>query len=143
MPVLQFHLVTSAYPDEAVSALLTEASMYYAAALYPEMERPPVGRVRAFVNDVPPRLWSTGGVAVSEGGVPAPYFTCLSLKGRPARQLQDLMAGLTDLAARHLGCETGAVRGHLIEIEPEHWFIAGAPASAARAAEITARTSGQ
>lgn len=142
MPVLQFHLVTSAYRPEAIAALIENASYFYAGALYPEMEQPPVDRVRAFVSDVSPDHWATGGVQVSRGGVPAPYFTCLSLKGRPADQLKHLMSGLTDLIARHLACEARLVRGQLIEIEPAHWFIAGSPASEARAAEITARVKG-
>lgn len=142
MPVLQFHLVASAYPAEAVTALLEEASTFYAGALYPDMERPPVERVRAFVSDVRPELWATGGVPVGRGGQLAPYFTCLSLKGRPAEQLNHLMAGLTALVVRHLACEAALVRGQLVEIEPAHWFIAGSPASEARASEISARSKG-
>ena len=142
MPVLQFHLVVSAYPEEAVAGLMQEAAGFYAAALYPEMERPPIERVRVFVNDVPPHLWATGGVPVSKGGAPAPYFTCLSLQGRPPEKLRQLMAGLSELVSRHLACAITLVRGQLIEIAPEHWFIAGAPASQARAAEITGRTAG-
>lgn len=142
MPVLQFHLVSEAYPEAAVAALLADASQFYASALYPELERPPVERVRAFVNDVAPQLWATGGVPVSQGGVPAPFFTCLSLQGRPADQLQALMAGLTTRIAQHLDCAPTVVRGQLIEIEPQHWFIAGLPASQTRAAEIAARKHG-
>jgi len=122
-----------------LEALLREASDFYAAALYPEMDRPPVERVRAFVNDVAPGRWATGGVLVSNGAAPAPFFTCLSLRGRPALQLQDMMRGLTELTSRHLGCAADLVRGQLIEIHPEHWFIGGACANVARGDEIRAR----
>ena len=139
MPILQFHLVASAYPQAAMARLLEEASLFYAAALYPELSPPPVGRVRTFVNDIAPDLWATGGVPVSRGGAAAPYFTCLSLKGRPPDQLQRLLAGLTEITAHALGIDAALVRGQLIEIEPAHWCIGGTPASQARAGEISAR----
>ena len=141
MPVVEFHMVTSCYSDEALTSLLEEASLFYAAVLYPEMERPPIERVRAIVHDVAPRHWATGGKLVRDGGAPAPYFTCLSLKGRRPEQLQHLMSGMTDMLCRHLGCAIDMVRGQVIEIDPEHWYIAGAPASQARSSEIAARAS--
>lgn len=142
MPVLQYHLVASAYDEQALGTLLKDASTFYAASLYPEMDRPPVERVRAIIADIAPGLCATGGVQVSEGGAPAPFFTCLSLKGRPAEQLHAMMSGLSELTARALGCDLKLVRGQLVEIEPEHWYIAGNPASQARAAEISARAGG-
>ena len=143
MPVAQLYLVASAYPEQAIADLLQEASVFYAAALYPEMERAPVERVRIFVTDVTPAHWATGGVPVSQGGQPAPYFTCIAMKGRTAERIQAMMAGFTDLIVRNLDCDKALVRGRLIEIEPEHWFISGTPASQARAAEVAARQAGQ
>ena len=142
MPVAQLYLVTSEYPPEAIAALLTEASRFYAAALYPEMEIPPVERVRIFITDVAPDHWATGGKPVSRGGAPAPYFSCIAMKGRPPERIQAMMAGWTDLIVQHLGCDASLVRGRLIEIEPEHWYISGVPASQIRAAEIAARKAG-
>ncbi len=139
MPVAQLYLVTREYDADAIAALLTEASTFYAAALYPEMETPPVERVRIFITDVAPDHWATGGKQVSQGGASAPYFSCIAMKGRPVERLNAMMAGFTDLIARHLGCPLNMVRGRLIEIAPEHWFIAGQPASQTRAAEIAAR----
>ena len=139
MPVTQLYLVTSAYAPEAIAELLTEASHFYAAALYPEMETPPVERVRIFITDVAPDHWATGGRPVSQGGAPAPYFSCIAMKGRTSERIQAMMAGWTDLIVRHLGCDASLVRGRLIEIEPEHWYISGTPASELRAAEIAAR----
>lgn len=142
MPVAQVFLVASAYTEQAIAALLKEASAFYAAALYPEMEQPPLERVRIFVTDIAPQCWATGGQPVSQGGQPAPYFTCIAMQGRPQDRLDAMMAGFTDLIARHLSCDRGLVRGRLIEIKPEHWFIAGAPASLARATEVAARKAG-
>jgi phenylpyruvate tautomerase PptA (4-oxalocrotonate tautomerase family) len=64
------------------------------------------------------------------------------MKGRSAETLQAMMAGFTELIIKHLGCDASLVRGRLIEIEPEHWYISGTPASELRAAEIAARKSG-
>jgi phenylpyruvate tautomerase PptA (4-oxalocrotonate tautomerase family) len=143
MPVAQLFLVTSAYDDQAIADLLTEASSFYAAALYPEMTVPPIERVRIFVTAVDSAHWATGGVPISQGGTPAPYFTCIAMKGRPADRINAMLAGFTDLIVRHLGCDRALVRGRLIEIEPEHWFISGTPASQSRAAEIAARQAGE
>jgi phenylpyruvate tautomerase PptA (4-oxalocrotonate tautomerase family) len=140
MPIAQLYLVPSAYDPEAITALLAEASSFYAAALYPEMETPPVERVRIFITAMAPDACATGGVQISNGGVPAPYFSCIAMKGRPPERIQAMMAGWTDLIVRHLQCDASLVRGRLIEIEPEHWYISGVPASELRAAEIAART---
>lgn len=142
MPIAQLYLVTSHYGEDAIAGLLEEASHFYAAALYPEMEVPPVERVRILVTDVAPAHWATGGAIVSKGGVPAPYFSCIAMRGREPATLQAMMEGFTRLVARHLDCDLSLVRGRLIEIEAEHWYIAGTPASAARASEIRARKQG-
>ena len=142
MPVAQLYLVASEYPPEAIAALLEEGSYFYAAALYPEMETPPVERVRILIADIAPDHWATGGKPVSQGGAAAPYFSCIAMKGRPPERIRAMMAGWTDLIIRHLGCDAALVRGRLIEIEPEHWYISGVPASELRAAEIAARKVG-
>lgn len=142
MPVAQLYLVAANYQDETLAALLADASRFYAAALYPDMETPPIARVRMFINDIAPGQWATGGLQVSKGGMAAPYFTCIAMKGRPPERLAEMMRGFTDLIVKHLGCDRATVRGRLIEIEPEHWFIAGEPASQTRATEIAARQAG-
>jgi phenylpyruvate tautomerase PptA (4-oxalocrotonate tautomerase family) len=139
MPIAQLHLVASEYAPDAIAELLKEASAFYAAALYPEMEAPPIERVRVFVTDVAPEHWATGGTPVSQGGRAAPYFSCIAMKGRPMERIQAMMAGFTELIVSHLGCDASLVRGRLIEIEPEHWYISGKPANQLRAAEIAAR----
>ena len=128
MPVAQLYLVTQLYEPAAISDLLAEASAFYASALYPDMTSPPLERVRIFITDVSPDHWATGGKQISQGGTPAPYFSCIAMKGRSADRLNAMMAGFTDLIVRHLGCPAHMVRGRLIEIEPEHWYIAGQPA---------------
>ncbi|MBT0670119.1 4-oxalocrotonate tautomerase [Novosphingobium profundi] len=139
MPVVQFHLVRDRYPKEAIHALLDDVTEFYAGTLYPEAERPPVERVRAFVNLVEPDMWATGGRLVSEGGPDSPYFTCLVLTGRSIEQHHALIEGFTGRIVKHLGCEKDRVRGQVVPIEPDNWGIAGVPAAVARRAEIEAR----
>jgi phenylpyruvate tautomerase PptA (4-oxalocrotonate tautomerase family) len=143
MPIIQFHLVSSAYPEAAIDTLLVDASHAFAAALYPELTPVPVERVRAIVCDIALRRCAVGGKLVSQGATPAPFFTCLTLVGRPRAQLDAMMQRLTDLTAHHLTCERKLVRGLIIPVDAEDWYIAGEPASAARAAELAQRNAGQ
>ncbi len=139
MPVLTFHLVASAYPTGALGALLVEASTAFAAALYPELVPVPVERVRAQINAIAPGHFAAGGRLANAGGAAVPYFTCVTLVGRPAAQIEAMMRDLCAITARHLGCGLDAVRGQVIPVEPDHWFIAGEPASRKRGAEIARR----
>lgn len=139
MPIVTFHLVEGEHADEAIGALLIEASHFYCDALYAELVPRPIERVRAFVSFVKPQHWATAGKLASEGAQGAPYFTCLALSGRPVEQLQDLMTGFTNLIEKHLGSDRGGIRGQVISIEPDHWSIGGNPASAARSDEASLR----
>lgn len=142
MPIMQFHLVAEAYPEAAIAELLVEASHFFAAALYPDQTPVPVERVRALVCAVQPGHAAVGGKMVSTGALPAPFFTCLTLAGRPREQLDAMMRGLTALVARHLACDEQTVRGLIIPVSPDDWYIAGEPASAARRAELARRGAG-
>lgn len=139
MPIVTFHLVEGQHSDAAIGQLLVEASHFYCDTLYAGVVPRPIDRVRAFVNFVKPQHWATAGKLVSGGGSGAPYFTCLALSGRPAAQLQDLLAGFTDLLERHLDCDRNAIRGHLASIDPELWCIGGRPASQLRGDEAAIR----
>lgn len=143
MPIVQFHLVSSAYDPAAIRTMLIEASYYFAATLYPDVQPVPIERVRAIVHDIAPDAQATGGVMVSEGGIPAPYFTCITLAGRTQEQIESLMTGLSELVARILGIEISHIRGQLIPVEPDHWFIGGIPASRQRQSEIASRDKGR
>lgn len=142
MPIVQFHLVEGRQTDEAIGALLQDASRFYAETLYPQISPLPLDRVRAFVTLHRPQHWATAGITAAEGGADAPYFTCLALDGRPVEQLHQLLAGFTDLVERHCHCERAQVRGQVISIAPEHWSIGGVPASTVRAGEAASRAKG-
>jgi phenylpyruvate tautomerase PptA (4-oxalocrotonate tautomerase family) len=139
MPIVQFHLVQGVYPDTIIADLLTDASETYVKILYPSIDPPPLERVRAFVTFCGPQHWATAGALISNGGNPAPYFTCLALSGRPQEQLDALMASFTDLLEHHCACERSLIRGQIISIDPAHWSIGGKPASDVRNNEVRLR----
>ncbi len=142
MPIIQFHLVQGVYPDSEIADLLAEASSAYVRLLYPTVEPPPLDRVRAFVTFCAPQYWATAGHLVSQGGTPAPYFTCVALSGRPQEQLNSLLSVFTDLIERYCKCERSLIRGHIISSDPAHWSIGGIPASDVRRDETASRAGG-
>lgn len=139
MPVFELHLIADRHLDADVSALLQNASKLYVEILYPDMNPRPIERARAFATFHKKLHWATGGVLAAEGAADAPYFTCLTLAGRPVEQLQNLLSGMTELIVRHLGVEKAGVRGRIIPIDPAHWAIGGIAASTVRRSEVGSR----
>ncbi|SDB81573.1 Phenylpyruvate tautomerase PptA, 4-oxalocrotonate tautomerase family [Raineyella antarctica] len=134
MPVAHFHL-TDPTPEQRREILLR------ASSLYAQLLEAPMDRVRIFVQSYPAEAVATKGEVVAEGGSPAPYFTALTLAGRPAAQRSAITRAFTDLLAEVLEVDVALVRGQIIEVAPENWSIGGVPASEVRAAEIAARQS--
>lgn len=130
MPILEVHLVDGAHSPAQHSELLTSLSARYAEVL-----ESPLDRIRAYLTLHRPEHWATGG----EPGVPAPYFTAIVLRGRPAEQRTRLLGAFTDILVDVLGVDRRLVRGRIIQVDPDDWAIGGVPASAARRAEIAAR----
>lgn len=130
MPILEVHLVDGAHTPAQHSELLTSLSARYAEVL-----ESPLDRIRAYLTLHRPEHWATGG----EPGVPAPYFTAIVLRGRPAEQRARLLGAFTDILVDVLGVDRRVVRGRIIQVDPDDWSIGGVPASAARRAEIAAR----
>src|SRR3546814_13936787 len=73
--------------------------------------------------------WATGGQPAIDGGTDAPYFTCLTLAGRPSDQHEHLLEGMTALIVKHLKVDRLVVRGRIIPVDPAHWAIGGSVAS--------------
>lgn len=136
MPIVHFYLSSGSFEKANVSRLLVEAS-----ALYAEVLNCPIDRIRAMAHTIDPSQFAVGGRLVSDGGVPAPYFEFLVLEGRPLEQRHRLLSGFTQKIMDVLGVEIDVVRGCCWAIPPEHWAIAGAPASQVRSSEIQSRTS--
>lgn len=135
MPIAHLHVVDPT--PEQKRELLVRASQAYA-----EVFDSPVDRVRIFIHSYPGDCAAVGGVPVSEGAVPAPFFNCLAISGRPIEQQQRAVKAFTDLLVDVLGVDRSAIRGMVTEANPETWGIAGEPASKVRAAEIASRAQG-
>lgn len=134
MPIAHFHLVDGTGTADQRARLLTEACRSYARVL-----DAPVDRVRAFVVRYPAEEAATAGTLLADGGAPAPYFTAIVLAGRPIEQRRRLAAEFTRLIVEILGVPPEVVRGQVVEVSPQNWFIAGHPADQVRATEIAAR----
>jgi 4-oxalocrotonate tautomerase len=141
MPVLEIHLIAGRHDDAAISTLLREASELFVDILYGDMEQRPIGRARAFATMHAEAHWAAGGQPAVNGGIDAPYFTCLTLAGRPSDQHEHLLKGVTALIVKHLKVDRSVVRGRIIPVDPAHWSIGGSVASTARKAEIDGRRS--
>lgn len=134
MPILEYHLAEGAYSDAQCERLLVESS-----ALYAEVLKAPMDRIRVFIHLHKPGMVAVAGLPLSKGGTPAPYFHFLVLEGRPLDERHRLLTGFTDLVVEILGAERSFVRGGCWPIPPENWCIGGTPASLMRAAEVKAR----
>jgi 4-oxalocrotonate tautomerase len=134
MPILEYHLSAGLHRDEDIAELLLRSSRLYAEVL-----ASPIERVRVLATLHAPQHVAVGGQLLSDGAPDAPSFHFLVLEGRPLEQCQALIAGFTDLLVQVLKVDRQRVRGGCWPIPPEHWGIAGRPASAARAGEIQAR----
>ncbi|GAB84091.1 tautomerase family protein [Gordonia westfalica] len=137
MPVAHFHLPADTFDGSQQRTVLLQASR-----IYSEVLDSPIERVRVFIVSHPPSSIAVAGAVVAEGGAVAPYFTAIVLAGRPARQRQLLLERFTDLLVEVLAVDRAAVRGQIIEVEPDNWGIAGRAASIARADESAARAAG-
>ncbi|KSZ56624.1 4-oxalocrotonate tautomerase [Rhodococcus pyridinivorans KG-16] len=136
MPVVHFHLPRGVYSTKQRHRLLISSSRSYA-----EILGSPVDRVRSFILAYEPDDAATAGQVIAHGGACAPYFTAVVLAGRSVEQRRTLAARFTDLIVEILSVPRELVRGHIVEADPENWYIAGIPAATARADELAARAS--
>lgn len=139
MPIVTFHLAAGQYPADRIERLQRMASRLYAEVLYAGTVPDGLERVRSFVALYPADLTAVGGEIVSVEGRLAPYFEFLVLAGRPAEQRHALLAGFTDLVVDLLGVDRSAVRGRVVQLDPDDWGIGGIPAGHHRRSEIEAR----
>lgn len=132
MPIAHLHVIDPT--PEQKRELLQRASEAYAEAF-----ESPVERVRVFIHAYPADCAAVGGIPVSEGAPPAPFFSLLAMGGRPIEQQQRAVKVFTDLLEDVLGVDRSLIRGMVTEANPDTWGIAGEPASKVRAAELAAR----
>lgn len=136
MPVAHVHV--SAISPEQERRLLVEGSERYAAIM-----SSPVELVRIFVQQFPATSVAVGGRPLADSGDQAAYFEALTMSGRPLETRHRLLTEFTDLIVEVMGIERSLVRGMVIEVDPEHWGIAGTPASVVRSGEIADRVAAQ
>ena len=134
MPVVHFHLCEANTSEQKCQELLERASQEYARILEAPMER-----VRAFATVHKEVQFAAQGSVVANGGIPAPFFEAIILRGRPASQRTELIACINQLIADVLAIDPQIIRGRIIQVDPEDWCIAGKTAAEARKSEIEAR----
>ena len=132
MPIAHFHVVDPTPGQQR--RIIEEATRIYAEAFDSDPER-----IRIFVQAYPATAVGVGGVLVSDGAAPAPFFTALAMGGRPVQQRQRVLKEFTEMLVEVLGADRESIRGRVVDIVPENWGIGGEPASVLRAAEIAAR----
>lgn len=134
MPIVTYHLVQGQHSDEQLAELLTRSSRLFADVL-----DAPIDRIRAFVTETRPQATAVGGELVSSGATEAPFFEFLLFAGRPVEHAHRLLEGFTTLLVECLGSDRSLIRGRCQYADPDHWAIAGVPASIVRKAEVEAR----
>ncbi|MBR0565575.1 tautomerase family protein [Azoarcus sp. L1K30] len=135
MPIVHFHLLEGASTPAQEEQLLLAA-----CRLYAEVLDAPIDRIRAFITAHPTGRFAVGGELATFVTGHAPYFDFIVLAGRPVDQRHRLLEGFTRLLVEILGVSREMVRGECRQVAPEDWGIGGIPASAARKAEVDART---
>lgn len=134
MPITVVHIQYERYKKEQIEGFLNECCAFVAEAL-----ESPIDRIRIFANNIPAGYVSIGGKLASNSEKSAPFYETYLLEGRPARQREAVLKGIADLLAKHLNEDISSVRGICHMVPPEHWAIAGIPASGVRADEIAER----
>jgi 4-oxalocrotonate tautomerase family enzyme len=130
MPLMEIDLMAGS-DTTSIAALADELGAAYAGFL-----EAPIERIRVKVTEVAPTHWRVGG---TNEGDPSPLIKVIFMQGRKPEVVRQMIADLSALAATILDTPIGRVRVLVTEIPPEHWGIAGVPASQARADEIAAR----
>lgn len=133
MPVVTFRISAADATDARCQQLLLQGS-----ALYAELLRSPIERIRAFVQ-----VYEAGRMAVG-GQITDPataFFECYVLAGRSQQQRHAVLSAFTELLADTLEIDTASIRGTCIPVAPDDWSIGGRPAGMLRAEEIAARHS--
>ncbi|MGI9246575.1 MAG: tautomerase family protein [Steroidobacteraceae bacterium] len=143
MPMAHLNLLRG-HPRESLKEVVRQVS----AAMIRVLDAP-ADRLEVWITEVDPDLWGVRGVPASEAllsepmsAIEMPFVQLVLMQGRPLAQLHALMAEITDVLVRVLGCERERIRVHIADADPDKWGIGGQPASVRRAAELAARRAG-
>lgn len=138
MPVAKFHLSETLITQTSARQILQQAS-----AIYAEVLDSPIERTRVFISSYNPDYVAVGGEVCADSETIMAFFEFIVLEGRPLAQRTALGEQFTRLLCDTLNIDRSLIRGYCSLVKPEDWYIAGAPASAVRKAEVDARKQGQ
>jgi 4-oxalocrotonate tautomerase family enzyme len=140
MPAAHFNVLKGHSRDQLMR-LIREASDAMARVL-----QAPKDRLEVWVTEIDPDLWGIHGEPASEAlrsrslaEVEMPFIQMVLMEGRPKEQLHAIIAELSEITARVLGCNKEVIRVHIASAQPDGWGIGGVPASIRRAEELRAR----
>jgi 4-oxalocrotonate tautomerase family enzyme len=68
-----------------------------------------------------------------------PYVEMVLMEGRSPEQHHQVIEGVTNALAKHLGTDKNRIRVHIANCKPDNWGIGGVAAAILRKAEIEAR----
>jgi 4-oxalocrotonate tautomerase family enzyme len=140
MPAAHFN-VLKGHSREQLKRLIRETSDAMARVL-----QAPKDRLEVWVTEIDPDLWGIQGEAASDvlrtrplAEIEMPFIQMILMEGRPKEQHHAIIAELTEITARVLGCAKDHIRIHIASANPDSWGIGGVPASIRRAEELRAR----
>ncbi len=106
----------------------------------------PKDRLFVWITEHEHHLFGIGGMPAEEalaGGnlaeLEMPFVQMALMDGRPQEQFHACISTVTRIIAESIGCDPKNIRVHIASANPDHWGIAGVPASILRKSEIAAR----
>ena len=106
----------------------------------------PKDRHEIWVTEIDPDLWGIEGEPASDAirskslaEIEMPFIEMALMEGRPKEQHHAIIAEITEITARNLGCNKDRIRVHIVNAVPDQWGIGGVPAAVRRAEELRAR----
>jgi len=141
MPAAHFN-VLKGHSREQLKRLIRETSEAMVRVL-----QAPKDRLEVWITEVDPALWGIHGEPADEllrqrplSEIEMPFIQMVLMEGRPKEQHHAIIAEITEITARVLGCNKEIIRVHIANAQPDNWGIGGVPASIRRAEELRARS---
>jgi 4-oxalocrotonate tautomerase family enzyme len=140
MPKAHFN-VLKGHSREQLKRLIRETSDAMLHVL-----QAPRDRHEIWVTEIDPELWGIEGETAADvlrtrplSEVEMPFVEMALMEGRPKEQHHAIIAEISEITARALGCTKDRIRVHIVDANPDRWGIGGIPASVRRAEELRAR----
>ena len=140
MPVAHINILQG-HSKETLKNVIRDVSQVIADVL-----SAPKDRLEVWVTEIDPDLWGIEGQPASEvlktkprGQVEMPYVEMVLMEGRSPEQHHQVIEGVTNALAQHLGTDKNRIRVHIANCKPDNWGIGGVAAAILRKAEIEAR----